>query len=81
MAAPALYKEADRSIEHSSSDETKVLNKQLNIRVSDDEIESIDDLIRAFETATPGLKITRSEMARVVLLRGLKSMINRNEDE
>lgn len=55
-------------------DERSPLNKQLNISLSDEQFDLIDLEIEKMEKQNPGLKVSRSEMGRMLLLRGLNNV-------
>lgn len=64
MAASSDIKEKETNINNP-------IPQQINIKVEPQDIESIDKEIEKIEKQYPGIQITRSEMARVILLRGL----------
>lgn len=46
-------------------------DQQLNIRLSIKDIDLIDEEIERMEKETPGLKLSRSEMGRILVRKGL----------
>ncbi len=65
--ASSLYKEEETE----TSKRSPVLDQQLNIRFSDEDIERIDAALKKLESSNPGLKVSRSEMGRILVLKGL----------
>lgn len=50
--------------------ESSNLSNQLNVRLSDIELKVIDEHIEKIEKQYPGLRVSRSEMGRILMLRG-----------
>jgi hypothetical protein len=61
---------SSETVNVTSSPKSDVLSNQINIRLTDMDISIIDENIFKMEKDNPGLKVSRSEMARMLLIRG-----------